>query len=559
MKWWRMCISLGLATTPAWAEVKKSDLDGDGVVSLSDLAILLSDFALSEPQRWTADSDTAALWYLNGNGRDFSENGNHLNVKGDQVGWNADAPHGSCAMLGEDGYIADCFQSEGGALTAPGDGCTYPGHGDFTVEAIINYPLPNESYDVIYHYSEHVAGHEPYGLFVRSGVAQFEINNTVVVSADVSAYRKQWIELSAVYREGLDAALFVNGQLLAAAATTLVPEFLPNYDVYLGGNYCGTSLGLRIDEARISTADRQYEPFAWAMRSPEHSPTGRYGIDMKYFAATGETLVFGGWSGDFMNDLWGWDGSDWHDHTPAAGPNPPVRYSHAMAYDADRQVLVLFGGNNGNINLGDTWEWNGSAWTEVAVGQPHPIARSGHAMAYDKVRHEIVLFGGAFNDGSWHRLNDTWVLANGQWTQRTQDGALGQPSRRGEHGMIFDETRREVMMFGGADGSGLMNDTWVWNGAAWTQKTGLAQRPAPRSSFAMDYDPQRRVTILYGGSANPGTYGDTWEWNGAQWHPTATTGPSPRGPRGTFDRSLSKFVIFGGYETIDETWEYSAN
>lgn len=107
MKWWRLCVSIGLATTPAWAEVKQSDLDGDGVVALSDLTILLSDFGLAKPQRWSAEPNTVALWYLNGNGRDFSGNNHHLGVKENQVGWNTDAPHGSCAMLGEDGYIAN--------------------------------------------------------------------------------------------------------------------------------------------------------------------------------------------------------------------------------------------------------------------------------------------------------------------------------------------------------------------------------------------------------------------------------------------------------------------
>ena len=38
-----------------------------------------------------------------------------------------------------------------------------------------------------------------------------------------------------------------------------------------------------------------------------------------------------------------------------------------MAYDAARGVTVLFGGYDGANYLGDTWEWNGTSWTQVGT------------------------------------------------------------------------------------------------------------------------------------------------------------------------------------------------
>ena len=74
-------------------------------------------------------------------------------------------------------------------------------------------------------------------------------------------------------------------------------------------------------------------------------------------------------------------------------PRPPARAGHALAYDGARGRVVLFGGNVSIGYLGDTWEWNGTAWTNVtpATGSP---ARSGHALAYDGSRGRMVLFGG---------------------------------------------------------------------------------------------------------------------------------------------------------------------
>jgi hypothetical protein len=94
---------------------------------------------------------------------------------------------------------------------------------------------------------------------------------------------------------------------------------------------------------------------------------------------------------------------DWAPKFPAT--IPPARSSHAMAYDAARGQVVLFGGLGANNNaLSDTWVWDGSNWTQKSPANNVP-ARSNHAMAYDSLHQQIVLFGGA--NGA--QLSDTWV------------------------------------------------------------------------------------------------------------------------------------------------------
>src|SRR5206468_2989247 len=99
-------------------------------------------------------------------------------------------------------------------------------------------------------------------------------------------------------------------------------------------------------------------------------------------------------------ETWEWNGVAWTQRV-VSGPSP--RLGHAMAYDAARAVTVLFGGYTGSI-IGETWEWNGIAWTQRAVSGPSP--RYYHAMAYDAARGVTVLFGGAPGSGS----GDTWGL-----------------------------------------------------------------------------------------------------------------------------------------------------
>ncbi len=53
----------------------------------------------------------------------------------------------------------------------------------------------------------------------------------------------------------------------------------------------------------------------------------------------------------------------------------PGRASHAMAYDSTRQKTLLFGGYYLS-DLGDTWEWDGSAWTQMAATGPSARQRA---------------------------------------------------------------------------------------------------------------------------------------------------------------------------------------
>src|SRR5262245_60363669 len=70
------------------------------------------------------------------------------------------------------------------------------------------------------------------------------------------------------------------------------------------------------------------------------------------------------------------------------------RSNAAMAYDSDRQRMVLFGGNLGSAGLfGDTWEWDGASWAHRSAAVVPP-ARTNHAMVYDAARRRVVLFGG---------------------------------------------------------------------------------------------------------------------------------------------------------------------
>jgi hypothetical protein len=73
--------------------------------------------------------------------------------------------------------------------------------------------------------------------------------------------------------------------------------------------------------------------------------------------------------------------------TPARAQPPqwtrlyPSPRSAVMAYDSARGVTVLFRGTTNSGYSGETWDWNGTAWTQRPISGPSP--RSMHSLAYD--------------------------------------------------------------------------------------------------------------------------------------------------------------------------------
>ena len=181
-----------------------------------------------------------------------------------------------------------------------------------------------------------------------------------------------------------------------------------------------------------------------------------------------------------------------------------------MTYDSARGMTVLFGGHDGSYR-GDTWEWDGSTWTQRSTTGPSP--RLSSAMAYDSGRGVTVLFGGYYYGGSAVYYGDTWEWDGTEWTQRSTAG----PRPRRDHAMIYNDALDAVVLFGGRTGSyQYTNDAWRWDGQAWTP-LALGAGPSSRGSHAMVYDAARGTTVLFGGesyvSGSLIKSGEIWEWH----------------------------------------------
>jgi hypothetical protein len=286
-------------------------------------------------------------------------------------------------------------------------------------------------------------------------------------------------------------------------------------------------------------------------------PSARYGHSMAYDSQRQVVVLFGGnsnqqWPSGALNDTWEWDGISW---TQRMVPSPPSPRGHgAMVYDSSRGVCVFFGGFiNGGQYLSDTWEYDGITWVQNNAAS-HPSARHAFNMVYDSIRHRTVLFGGW--DGV--DLDDTWEYDGVNWVEVVTPLA---PPPRAYHSAVFDTARGEVVLLGGGSGSSsfTFGDTWAYDGATWVDRNSS---PGVRRHAAMAWMLNPDKAVAFGGWSQ-GNLGDTWEWDGANWsHVASALAPDSRHWLETsmvYDAARNECVLFGGFngsQTLGDTWTF---
>lgn len=304
----------------------------------------------------------------------------------------------------------------------------------------------------------------------------------------------------------------------------------------------------------------------WTELYPPYTPPPRTFSGVAYDAAHGEIVLFGGLdrSNNALGDTWIWNGTAWIEKFPARSPSP--RTSPLMAYDAAQGQVVLFGGTEvlpkGNVSVNDTWVWNGSNWTQKFPSLSPPAVESG-AMVYDSTQSQIVLFGGSSSHTSTcvTFMNQTWVWNGATWTEKFP---ATPPPARGGHGLVYDSAHRQVVLFGGMPSQCMTNsfapptvdgDTWVWDGSNWTRKYP-ANSPPAREGPGIVYDSAENQIVLFGGDdGNGNLFGDTWVWNGDNWIQQfpAVSPPARSFPAMVYDAADSQTFLFGGSGLVD-TW-----
>lgn len=302
-----------------------------------------------------------------------------------------------------------------------------------------------------------------------------------------------------------------------------------------------------------------YGPELLSKCSARDSLTVRNGHAMAYDPDQALVMLFGGADDhQVLGDLWAWNGERWH---CLSDGGPPPRTFPALAYDCARKRLVLYGGNrvlfgtaeDTTTFLNDMWAWDGQAWYQIHTTTPS--ARAEASIAYDSDRKYMVLFGGYRNEnGKRIRLGDTWEWDGRRWVQKSAYG----PAPRNGTSMAYDTHRKRTVLFGGSGASG---ETWEWDGKDWERI--LSAETEGRFNSAMAYDAKRQVLVRFGGWTGKERVGDTWRYDGSHWTRVTHNGPAARNHTSmTYDNQRELIVLFGGHDgdrVFGDTWEWNGS
>jgi hypothetical protein len=251
---------------------------------------------------------------------------------------------------------------------------------------------------------------------------------------------------------------------------------------------------------------------------------------------------------------------------------PPGLHWEQVAYDAASGRLIVFGGATAAGALpAMTWAWDGDRWTVVADSAAGPGARHAHAMAFDAERRRVVLFGGLLESRDTtrpaaervRRLCDTWALEDRAW-RRLDDGASCPTDRVAAASLVWD-TRARALLLVDAPATGPTDTVvrplrlWRLLSGGWAPEDSSGPRRSRMSAGGVAWDARRGVLVV---PVLDGPDAGVWEWDGRRWRHARATGPAPRRNFGlAYDARRGRVLLVGGLAAsprrpLDDRWTW---
>ena len=157
---------------------------------------------------------------------------------------------------------------------------------------------------------------------------------------------------------------------------------------------------------------------------------------------------------------------------------------------------------------------------------------------YDAQRRRVVLV----TEDSSFGGSETWLWDGANWTDAG-------PGPTGGSSIVYDAVSRRVLSFGGSffyAGNTFFGDTSAWSGTRRVKVApgGGPYDPSPRTGAAMTFDPLVHGLVMFGGTtyaSNPGindtqtkNLNDTWRWARNRWVPMGPESSPPASGNATF-------------------------
>ena len=235
-----------------------------------------------------------------------------------------------------------------------------------------------------------------------------------------------------------------------------------------------------------------------------------------------------------------------------------------MVYDSTDQYVLLVEGAN-CTGARTTWSFVHGAWSQLSESLPPTATSRGHnwtALANDPAENDVLLVGNDAVGARW--ITTTWTYRADAWSNITSQLNASPPGRV-LSAISYDTAGGYVVLFGGLNGSGALNDTWEFRAGTWVPVPTPVAPPARYMPVLVDDPVDGGVLLLGGIGADERTpTSDNWLFDGATWSPIATGETYSAyldGLSATFDPAaggvLASYDPEGGENDV-LVWEYSS-
>jgi hypothetical protein len=240
------------------------------------------------------------------------------------------------------------------------------------------------------------------------------------------------------------------------------------------------------------------------------APSVRYDSLMTYDAADGYLLLVGGYiaSGGYQNTSYSFNGNAWQEMASVPiwkdfGGVSDV-YGPALAYDALDGLVVLDG-----VAYDTSFTFHAGAWKRISGQDPCAYV---DPLTYDGADGYVLSVGSAAA-ANYSYATCTYTSASG-WAQLSP---AKEPAYGGYQLMAYDSDAMASILplskvwpsFCSTPFS--CSQTWAYNGGVWTNITSLSTlQPSGRTAPGVAFDPVDGYTVLFGGANESVMLGDTW-------------------------------------------------
>jgi hypothetical protein len=244
-------------------------------------------------------------------------------------------------------------------------------------------------------------------------------------------------------------------------------------------------------------------------------PPARFGHNAAWVDGVGLVIFAGQSPASFYGDLWAFDpaGGDWT-QLPVSGELPVARYGSCAGVGPDGRLWISHGFTSDGSRFADTraYDFTTGAWTDETPTAERPTERCLHGCWWtDDGR--LALYAGQTTGVP--ALGDLWQLQPGprqgtnEWSRIDPDG------RRPADRQLYASARWDegtIVFGGGALDGGYLSDTWLIDDAGAFLRVRLdGESPPPRSGAELIPDPDGGRLLLFGGRDSAGTMNDLWE------------------------------------------------